>query len=81
MKKILHVNRNVIDSNRKHGTNKPAITYKTYKSNEYGHQAVIKDKNGNVVGKFIYSPHKPLSCGARLWFEISEDCEVEMVRE
>jgi hypothetical protein len=61
MKKILHVNRNVIDSNRK--------------------QAVIKDKNGNVVGKFIYSPHKPLSCGARLWFEISEDCEVEMVRE
>jgi hypothetical protein len=25
-----------------------------------------------VVARFFYSPHKPLSCGARVWLELSE---------
>ena len=52
----------VIRSNKKNGTNDPVITVKTYKSNTYGHEVDIL---GN--SKVVYSPDKPLSCGARVW--------------
>ena len=48
--------------NKKHGTNKPVITVKTSKSNDYGHEVEILGPS-----KIIYSPDKPLSCGARVW--------------
>ena len=54
----------VIRSNKKNGTNDPVITVKTYKSNTYGHEVDIL---GN--SKVVYSPDKPLSCGARVWIE------------
>ena len=31
-------------------------------------------KDGEEVGRFVYRPDKPLSCGAHVWFET--DCEV-----
>ncbi len=77
MKTIIHVNQHVIKSNRKTGANDPVLTCKTYKENRYGHIAIIKDKDGKEVGRFIYRDHKPLSCGARVWFET--DLEVEVV--
>lgn len=61
---IIHVNRNIIDSNRKHGTNLPAITVKQGRSNRYAHTVDILGPS-----KFVYSPDKPLKCGARLWIE------------
>ena len=61
MKKKIHINMHVIRSNKKNGTNDPVITVKTYKSNTYGHEVDIL---GN--SKVVYSPDKPLSCGARL---------------
>ena len=54
----------VIRSNKKNGTNDPVITVKTYKSNTYGHEVEILGKR-----KVVYSPDKPLSCGARVWIE------------
>ncbi len=54
----------VIRSNKKNGTNDPVITVKTYKSNTYGHEVEILGKS-----KVVYSPDKPLSCGARVWIE------------
>ena len=45
------------------------LTVKTYKSNDYGHEAVLYDKNNNPVATVIYRPEKPLSCGARVWIE------------
>lgn len=77
MKTRIHVNQHNIKANRKNGTNKPVITCKTYKSNDYGHAALIKDKDGNVVAKIIYQPDKPLSCGAHVWVETELDVEVE----
>ena len=62
MKKKIHINMHVIRSNKKNGTNDPVITVKTYKSNTYGHEVDIL---GN--SKVVYSPDKPLSCGARVW--------------
>ena len=35
MKKRIHVNMHHIRHNKKHGTNKPVITVKTSKSNDY----------------------------------------------
>ena len=76
MKKRIHVNQHVIKRNTKTGEREPVITCKTYKENNYGHQVIIKDDNGNEVARVIYSPDKPLSCGARLWIETENDIEV-----
>ena len=69
MKKIIHVNQHVIRSNKKHGSTEPVLTVKTYKDNVYAHEAIIRTKDGDEVARIIYSPDKPLSCGARVWIE------------
>ncbi|MDB4330242.1 hypothetical protein N9948_00755 [bacterium] len=63
MKKKIHVNQHNIRHNTKHGTNKPVITCKTYKSNTYGHEVIIHGES-----KVIY-PDKKMACGARVWME------------
>jgi hypothetical protein len=65
MKKIIHINQHKIRANKKNSTNDPVITCKTYKSNDYAHNLEIKDKDNITVAKIIYSPEKPLSCGAK----------------
>jgi hypothetical protein len=64
MKKIIHINQHVIKANRKNNVQNPVITVKTYKSNDYCHEVDIE---GDC--KVIYSPDKPLSCGAHVWIE------------
>ena len=73
MKKIIHVNQHKIRANTKNKTDEPVLTIKTYKENQYAHEAVMKSKDGLVLGKVIYRPHKPLSCGARVWIELDTD--------
>lgn len=76
MKTIIHVNQHNIKKNVKNGTKDPVLTVKTYKSNDYAHQAIIKDKNGEEVARIIYSPEDPLSCGARVWIETQNEVEI-----
>jgi hypothetical protein len=64
MKTIIHVNQHVIKSNRKNGMNDPVLTVKTYKENNYAHEVEIDGPS-----KIVYSPDKPLSCGAHVWIE------------
>ena len=64
MKTIIHVNQHVIKANRKSGANDPVLTVKTYKDNRYGHEVLIKRDS-----RIVYSPDKPLSCGAHVWIE------------
>ena len=64
MRKRIHINQHKIRSNKKHGLNEPVITVKTSKSNDYAHEVEI-----NGPSKVIYSPDKPLSCGAKVWVE------------
>ena len=71
MKTKIHVNQHVIRSNKKNGEKKPVLTVKTYKSNTYAHEVEIKGES-----KVIYSPDKPLSCGARVWFETESEVVV-----
>ena len=68
MKKIIHINQHVIKSNHKNNKRDPVITVKTYKSNNYGHQVDILGPS-----KVIYSPDKPLSCGAKVWIETDSE--------
>tara|TARA_R100000008_G_C3421663_1_gene85194 strand:+ start:81 stop:389 length:309 start_codon:yes stop_codon:yes gene_type:complete len=68
MKKIIHINQHIIKSNHKNNKKDPVITVKTYKSNNYGHQVDILGPS-----KIIYSPDKPLSCGAKVWIETDSE--------
>lgn len=48
---------------------------KTYKSNtEASHADIIVD--GKIVASVVYRPDKPLSCGARVWIETTEQVVV-----
>ena len=64
MKTIIHVNQHVIKANAKTGSTDPVLTVKTYKTNTYAHEVSILGPS-----KVIYSPDKPLSCGAKVWIE------------
>lgn len=73
MKTIIHVNQSHIRKNIKAEDDDrvPVLTVKTYKTNRYGNNVVIHGPS-----RVVYSPDKPLSCGARVWIET--DCEVEV---
>jgi len=71
MKTIIHVNQHEIKKNTKNGTDNPVLTVKTYKDNTYAREVLIKGDS-----KVVYSPHKPLSCGARVWIETQAEVEI-----
>jgi len=71
MKTIIHVNQHVIRKNLKNGTQEPVLTIKNYKSNTYAKDVVI-----NGPSRVVYSPDKPLSCGARVWIETESHVEI-----
>ena len=72
MKTKIHVNQHKIRSNKKHNLNEPVITVKTSKSNDYGHEVEILGPS-----KIIYSPDKPLRCGARVWIETEGEVKIK----
>ncbi len=76
MKKIIHINQHKIRSNQKTGDREPVITCKTYKDNTYGHSVSVMDKDGQEACKIVYSPDKPLSCGARVWIETQNKIKI-----
>jgi hypothetical protein len=68
VKTIIHVNQHIIKANVKKGENNPPITVKNYKSNTRAYEVEIKGPC-----RLVYSPDKPLSCGARLWLETTSE--------
>jgi hypothetical protein len=72
MKTIIHVNQHIIKHNRKTGYNFPVLTVKTYKSNMYAHRVKI-----HGASEIVYSPDKPLSCGAHVWIETQAEVECD----
>ena len=67
MKTKIHVNQHNIRANNK-GADLPVITVKDYKQNRKCNKVDIL-KDGEVVARVVYSPDKPLSCGAKVWVE------------
>lgn len=72
MKTIIHVNQHIIKKNNKYKDKSPVITVKTYKENTYAHR--VKIMGPSVI---IYSPDKPLSCGAKCWIETYGEVLIE----
>jgi hypothetical protein len=62
--KRLHVDRRVIAANAKYGRTDAPITIQTSRG---PHKAQRVRWNGPST--FVYSPHKPLGCGAKVWIE------------
>lgn len=67
-KTIIHVNQHVIRRNAKTGERLPVLTVKRRSSNVYAHAV-------EVCGpcRVVYSPDRPLSCGARVWIETTAE--------
>lgn len=72
MKTVIHVNQHVIKSNSKSGDRSPVLTVKNYKSNTYCHSVTI-----NGPSRVVYSPDKPLSCGAKVWIETEAEVLID----
>ena len=71
MIKRIHVNQHVIRKNRKTGERNPVLSVKTYKSN-----TDASEITGDGPFRVVYSPDKPLSCGAHVWIEYEGDVVV-----
>lgn len=72
MLKRIHVNQHNIRHNAKNLDDpKPVFTVKTYKENTLGQRVVIKGDS-----ELVYSPDKPLSCGAKVWIETEAEVDV-----
>jgi hypothetical protein len=67
----IHVNQHVIKANAKSGERNPVFTIKQGGKNTYATRV-------KVVGEMelVYSPDKPLSCGAKVWIETRGDIEL-----
>lgn len=72
---IIHVNQHNIKANSK-GDNRPVLTCKTYRGNKYSNEVVILGQDGKEAARIIYSPDKPLSCGAKVWIETFSDVQI-----
>lgn len=61
---IIHVNQHVIRRNAKTGERAPVLTVKQGRKNTYATAVELLGPS-----RVVYSPDKPLSCGARVWIE------------
>ena len=70
----IHVNQHVIKANAKSGERNPVFTIKQGGKNTYATRV-------KVVGEMelVYSPDKPLSCGAKVWIETRGDIQIATV--
>ena len=73
MLKRIHINQHNIRHNAKNPDDlKPPVTVKTSKSNVKGFGVTIDGPS-----KLVYSPYKPLACGAKVWIETREKVTVD----
>jgi hypothetical protein len=66
--KRIHVNQGVIQHNKKHSAQLPVVTVQ-WRSKSYvvSTLAILGDS------RVVYSPDKPLSCGAHVWVETTAE--------
>ena len=72
MTKIIHINRNIIQANAKHGKADPVCRVEENGVVNYCMEVIIHGPS-----HMIYRPDKPRPCGAKLWIET--DAEVTLV--
>jgi hypothetical protein len=67
----IHVNQHIIRRNAKTGERNPVLTVKCGSKNTYCDSVVV-----HGPCRVVYSPEKPLSCGARVWIETTAEVEL-----
>jgi hypothetical protein len=70
----IHVNKNVIASNRKHGTNNPAVRFQKGRHGKPTYAKRVKFTEGEIIYKPDGEPLLP--CGARLVIQTPHKPEV-----
>lgn len=80
---IVHVNQHIIRANilKAPEEQQPPIIVRRGKKKLCNSFNLGILSEGNIVAKLVYSPCKPLDCGARLWLEayegvIEENCTI-----
>ena len=73
MKKLIHVYQQRIRSNAKApaAERQPPVIVREGRARAYGNEVVIHGPS-----RLVYSPDKPLSCGAKVWIETAAEVEV-----
>ena len=72
-RQVIHVNQHIIKANRKSGERTPPLTMKSYDKNIKATEIAIDGK-----ARVVYSPDKPLPCGAVVWIETDDDAIVKV---
>ena len=72
----IHVNQHIIRRNAKTGEQEPVLTVKAGGGNTYAHAVQILGPS-----TVVYSPCKPLSCGARVWIETKAEVVIDAEAE
>ena len=72
-RQVIHVNQHIIKANRKSGERTPPLTMKSYNKNIKATEIAIDGK-----ATVVYSPDKPLPCGAVVWIETDDNAIVEV---
>ena len=72
-RQVIHVNQHIIKANRKTGERTPPLTMKSYDKNVKATEISIDGK-----ARVVYSPDKPLPCGAVVWIETDNNAIVEV---
>lgn len=72
--KIIHINRNIIQRNAKHGTENPVCRVEENGKVVYCMEVIIKGPS-----RMVYRPDAPRPCGAKLWIET--EAELELIGE
>ena len=70
--KRIHVNQHVIRKNKQNNETNNPISVKVGKKNYKVRKVHIYDDLGNRVASIVYSPNKPLTCGATVWVETTQ---------
>lgn len=70
IKRIL-INRHKLKANKDHDKRDPCISVQTSQGIHYGHEVSIQGPS-----RVVYSPEKPLECGATIWIETKAEVEV-----
>ena len=68
----IHVNQHIIRANYKGQEPRPPLTVKTYKGNLVAWGVFIQGSS-----RVVYSPDKPLSCGAKVWIETDSEVIID----
>jgi hypothetical protein len=71
--KRIHVNQHIIRRNRKESAGEPPLTVKVSRENLRAHRVEI-----HGPAEVLYSPDRPLPCGATVWIETRSPVAVHL---